>query len=283
MCRKLLILCFALVVIAMSTPVSAAPSTATPLYIDFNGGGSTQTQAGWEGWNFDFSPTTNTFSKSFTVGGSKVAVELKGVKNDGSNPASRNRDDQPTYDLGDMHQDFFHVATTAAGVGLAGLDYLQLTFTLGSTYANKTFKLNTWSWDSAFNTNNDSSQDDYASWGVVNPSTNGGYHVTMWDDPATTDVNEAGLRKNNVPILDRQWMFGRPWPAESDAIDGHTFATDFVVTTDGTGKVTIYGWWDGDRWQGSYHFPINGLKMVPEPTTVALLGLGGLALLRRRK
>jgi len=282
MCRKLLILCFALVVIAMSTPVSAAPSQADPLKIDFDGSGSTDTQAGWQAWQFDFSPTTNTFIKSWTIGGSKVAVELKGVKNDGSNPASRNRDNQPSTELGDMHQDLFYVATTGAGVGLAGLDYIQITFTLGSVYANKTFGISTWSWDQAFNTNNDSRQDDYVSWGVVNPASNGGYHVTRWDDPCTP-ADENGLYKANIPTLDRNWMFGKPAPYASDSVNIGTFMSQYEVTTDSIGKVTIYGWWDGDSWSGSYHMPINGLVMVPEPTTVALLGLGGLALLRRRK
>src|SRR4030042_811317 len=104
MCRKLLILCFALVVIAMSTPVSAAPSYETPLKIDFNGEGVGQTgrtQAGWEAWDLERAPTVNTFTKAWTIGGSKVAVELKGVKNDASMPGGRMRGDQPIDNNGD--------------------------------------------------------------------------------------------------------------------------------------------------------------------------------------
>jgi len=269
----------------MSTPVSAAPSVATPFKIDFNGEGTGQTgrtQPTWQAWDFDRAPTTNVFTKAFTVGGDKVSVELRGIKNDGSNPGGRNRATLGPSELGQMHQDLFFVATTGSGVGLAGKDYIQVKLSLGSAYANKTYKITTWAWDTAFNTFHDSSQDDYSAWGVVNPNTNGGYRVTMWDDPATTDVNEAGIYKCNVPTLARGWM-GVGAPPSDPTITAYTYSSSYTVMTDGTGAVTIYGWWDGDRWQGSYHFPINGLMMVPEPTTVALLGLGGLALLRRRK
>jgi hypothetical protein len=282
MCRKLLILCFALVVIAMSTPVLAAPSYSAPLKIDFNGEGVGQTgrtQTGWEGWDFDRSPTVNTFTKPFTIGGSKVSVELKGVKNDASMPGSRMRGDQASSKLGDVHQDLFFVATTGAGVGLLGLDYIQVKFTLGTSYANKDFRITAFAWDSAYNTYHDSYNDDYAAWGVVNPSTNGGYHTLRYDDPCTPE-DENGIDKANIPILAQHLMQG---PQQSDpSVGWYTYSSTFDVTADATGVVMIYGWFNG-AFQGSYHMPINGLIMVPEPMTVALLGLGGLALLRRRK
>ena len=49
------------------------------------------------------------------------------------------------------------------------------------------------------------------------------------------------------------------------------------------GDITIYGWIDPTDWSGSMHMPLNGFEVVPEPATVALLGLGGLALLRRKR
>jgi hypothetical protein len=280
MCRKLLILCFALVVIALSTPVSAAPSNATPLKIDFDGAGSTHTQDGWNAWQFDFGPTTNTFTKAWTIGGSKVSVELKGVKNDGSNPGSRDRANLWMDKLGAMHEDLFFVATTGAGVGLLGLDYIQMTFTLGSTQAGKDFGFRVWGWDSAYNTYNDSYNDDYAAWGVVNPSINGGYHSYRWDDPCTPG-DENGIVKRNIPMLATWNMQGAP-PRPDNTVGAYDRSGYFETTADGTGKIVIYGWFDGSL-QGSFHMPVNGLMMIPEPATIALLGLGGLALLRRRK
>jgi hypothetical protein len=283
MCRKLLILCFALVVIAMSTPVSAAPSVATPLNLDINGeawGTIGRTQPNWQGWDFAQSPTQTTFTKAFTVGGSKMSVELKGVKNDGSNPATRCRGQFMSTKLGNVHEDLFYVATTGAGVGLLGLDYLQITFTLGASQAGNTFGIRTFGWDSAFNTSNDSYNDDYAAWGVVNPSTYGGYHSYRWDDPCTPE-DENGIDKANIPKLAR-WNMQGPVPAADNSLGAYDYSGYFEATADGTGTIVIYGWFDGSL-QGSYHMPINGLIMVPEPTTVALLGLGGLALLRRRK
>jgi hypothetical protein len=281
MCRKLLILCFALVVIAMGTPVSASPTSVTPLRIDFNGEGvgqTNRTQPGWTGWDFDRSPTTNTFTKPITVGGDKMTVELKGVKNDGSNPGSRMRGDQTNTKLGNVHQDLFFVSNTAAG--LLGRDYIQIKLTLGGAHANQPYRITAFAWDSAYNTFHDYSNDDYAAWGVVNPSINGGYHDWKWNDPCTTDVNEYGIDKRNVPILARHLMQG---PPQSDpGVNALTYSSTFDVMADGSGIVTIYGWFDG-AFEGSFHMPINGLIVVPEPMTVALLGLGGLALLRRRK
>ncbi|MBN1393013.1 MAG: PEP-CTERM sorting domain-containing protein [Sedimentisphaerales bacterium] len=192
-------------------------------------------------------------------------MELKGIKNDGSNPGSRMRDAQTTYKLGNVHEDLFFVATTASAVGLHGLDYISVKYSLGSAQANKTFTVWAFAWDSAYGTANDPDMDDYAAWGVVNPSTNGGY----------LDAGNA-----NVPVLGRHLMQG---PKQNDPnVNWDTYMSAFDVTADGTGVITVYGWFDGG-WQGSYHMPISGIVLLPEPTTVALLGLGGLALLRRRK
>jgi hypothetical protein len=236
-----------------------------PLKVDINGENPDhdpcRTQPGWEGWDFPRAPTLITFTKAFTIGGDKVSVELKGVKNDGSMPGSRMRTEEGIENLGRVHQDLFFVATTGAGVNKVGLDYIEMTINMSASQADKTFQITTWSYDTAFNTYHDSSMDDYAAWSLINPSTYGGY------DP-------CGPRPL-IPYLARTFLGG----GEHDA---YQYSSTFEVTLDSLGKVTIYGWWDGESWQGSYHMPLNGFMIIPEPMTVALLGLGGLALLRNR-
>jgi hypothetical protein len=177
-----------------------------------------------------------------------------------------------------VQQDLFYVATTGSGVGLLGLDYIQVKFTMGLVNADKTFQVRAYAWDSAFNTYHDSYIDDYAAWGVVNPSTNGGYHTLRYDDPCTPE-DENGIDKSNIPILAQHLMQG---PDQDAGTMSNKYSSVFDVTTDSSGVAIVYGWFNG-AFQGSFHMPINGIAMIPEPATVALLGLGGLALLRRRK
>lgn len=283
MYKKLIILVF--VIAALSISASAAPSAANPLKVDLNGnnasGDTARTQPGWEGWDFEFAPTVNTFNKAWIIGGSKVSVELKGIKYDGTNPQTRMRSDQPSAELGDVHQDFFFVATTAADLGLCGLDYIQIRFAFGHEVANQTFRVTVWDYDDAFSTTQDPYHSVYGAWGIVNPSTYGGYQVTRWDDPCTPE-DENGIYKNPVPTLARTYIHGRPYPAESNDITAFTYSSTFEITTDDNGCASIYGWYDGDYWCCSYHMPINGFMIVPEPAIVLLLGFGAV-MLRKRK
>ncbi|MBN1391434.1 MAG: PEP-CTERM sorting domain-containing protein [Sedimentisphaerales bacterium] len=266
--RGFLILSLALVVCAFGTPVSADPSPMNPLKVDINGDNNpgvdpdpNRTQPGWQGWDFSSAPTTNTFSKSFIVGGSKVGIELRGVQNNGSMPGSRMRAEQGVENLGKVHQDLLFVSTTGAGAGLCGLDYIEMTIFMPS-HAGETFQITTWSYDTAFNTYNDPSMDDYAAWSLTNPSTFGGY------DPCEI--------RPLIPYLARTFLGG----GEHDA---YQYSSTFEITLNSFGKATIYGWWDGNSWEGNCHMPLNGFMIIPEPMTVALLGLGGLAMQRRKK
>ncbi len=116
---------------------------------------------------------------------------------------------------------------------------------------------------------------------------NGGYGPINQPQPpnpatALTDSNmPPGLAAVALAHGDRIFMMepdeGPPWML------GDEHGAQFYATTDEDGAINIYGWIDATDWSGSMHMPLNGFMVIPEPVTVALLGLGGLALLRRRR
>jgi hypothetical protein len=63
------------------------------------------------------------------------------------------------------------------------------------------------------------------------------------------------------------------------------YSGSFIAQSNATGQLSIFGWYDGYKWEGTYISAINGftIGLVPEPATMVLLGLGGLALLRKHR
>jgi hypothetical protein len=103
--------------------------------------------------------------------------------------------------------------------------------------------------------------------------------------PGTTDSNmPAALSALAYQNGGRVYMESPTTPnADWQIGDGDTHYLRFRATSSSTGFITLYGWMDATDWANSMHMPLNGFVIIPEPTTVALLGLGGLALLRRKR
>jgi len=116
------------------------------------------------------------------------------------------------------------------------------------------------------------------------------------DNPiATTDTNMPGSANNPYtgvgPSLydltvacgaeGGRWNLNRPGDGNptGDMLNGDTF---YLMSND-LGQIVVYAWIDATDWGGSAHLPLCDFMLVPEPATIALLGLGGLALIRRKR
>jgi hypothetical protein len=238
--------------------------------------------------------TLNTFRRD----GAKTA----GVRNRGAATA-------PAFGLSKMYRDIFYVGQSGGTSGALGVNYLEVDFTITGLVANskKNFTFSLFDWDPAFKWSglsgfggaNEPKNSKLAAWSLANPATwlaaNGlpnGYDANTVASkmPAglaaqllgTTPDVYTGITQNGlVPILgpatEQPWLY--PW----DYRYATTFDLNLVANAYGVATVSIFGWNHMTSWAGSQHMPINGIRVVPEPATVALLGLGGLALLRRRK
>jgi parallel beta-helix repeat protein len=248
MCKKLIIFCFTLAALALSTSAWAAPQNVPFVNCDLNGDNlnvngtvidATRTQTTyptgwpqpWSAWDLksnraDIPWTQDSYTMSF--GGGK-SVELLGksylgtIAGDPTRGGSRNRG-VPTggddFFLSDVHRDLFYVQHSDGNQFGYGQDYIRFTMT-GMT-PNTRYEITFWAYETSGTM---VIPGKYIAFGLENPADymnahplSGGmftnsYGPTNWDDPCTTDVNEWGIYKNPIPTIGRL-RFDGPLPTD---------------------------------------------------------------------
>jgi len=288
MCKKLSVFCIALLVVTLAVPALAAPTGANPLKIDINGDtndvqGPGRTQPGWQAWNMLRSPATGPITKNFTAQG--TLVQVQGFRFDGGGVhGTRNRSGMSATNLGQVHNGLFFMSHSGLASALNGMDYIKTTIAMGTANAGKTFQVTMWSWDPAFAGSGISGFG-----GAGEPAGSKKATYSLSDPRAWCQANglPMGYDVNGIPAGLAALVVGQNLALginpQTNPANAYTYSSTFNVTLNASGQVAIYSWLDQSSFSGSQHIPLNGIMIVPEPTTVALLGLGGLSLLRRRK
>ncbi len=149
------------------------------------------------------------------------------------------------------HPDFFRDGATGSRYGdTTNPEARALDFVFSGLSANTDYTLGFWSWDNQYNNN--------------------GNHVDF--------VNTTGGASDLVGTVDLQGV--RP-ASLSDAY------TEFTLTSDASGIISLDVFGRADSPSGQPGVLINGLTIIPEPSTVALItaafAMGIVVVLRRRR
>jgi hypothetical protein len=289
--NKLIVLCVVLIVVGLSISALANPPRATnPLKVDIvYAPDNQQPRPGWLAWPFERdwnSPVT----KAFNIGGiepewpvAEISAYRKAISpypNISGIARDRNGGFAAILGTGEY-------STTGKGLGTS---YLQLK--LSRLLPNTQHIISLWSWErTAVWTNpTDNPNSKFAFWGTTNPlewlnaneysGLNGepnGYYPKVGPLPITESNMPAELFATGSRTFMQSPATGDDWYL------GDNHCAKLFVYSNASGEITLYGWSDSTDLRGSMHFPFEGFMVIPDPATIALLGLGGLAILRKRR
>jgi len=303
--KKLIVL---LVVLGLSMPAMAAymGTESNPLMVDVTHGTSSQSaRAGYQNWavaNDWTSPVNCTFNNPEAEDpweipiGSLEAFKTAVTPNNNGGARARNGGMAFVAGTGEYNQ---------TGKGL-GMNYLKLTVT--GLAPDTAYRVVVWSYEArnVWSMRTDNPDSKFGVWSTLDPITwltNNGYGpggenttCTLGGyGPKFSIDNPVATTDSNMPAAMQALALGDAQGARfslmaplSDGGNHIGQQNDYcakildVMTTSG-GSLALYGWIDMTDWAGSAHMPIHGLVIIPEPMTIALLGLGGLALIRRKR
>lgn len=295
--KKQIVLC-AVLVIELSLPVLADVSMSTPMLIDVNGGAGSGAKPGWQQWVFP-DPWTGFKTNNFTVGSgsySNITATLSAFSlgYSGNWPqGTRSRDGGMVFVGGSADLDY---NLTATGLGM---QYLNLS--LAGLEPSREYQISLWGWE----------KHSFWSMNLVNPNSEWGVWVADQNpmdwlfsngygpgqtpgEPPLGGYGSKGMPEGLAAIVAANGAranldCGDTDPGDAGLGSANNNATVRFVTTPyydedyPGGTVDIYGWMDSVGWAGGVEMPLSGFMVIPEPTTMALLSLGGLALIRGKR
>jgi len=314
MCKKLIVLCLALMSVpAMAEYIGFPSGCENPLYVDVDGGGTTTDKCDWQQWLFarDWTgPISQQFVNPYaSYAWEQPVAQLEAYRKNQAVPAAGASRDRSGGWSGVLGTGEFQA--TDKGFGM---NYIKLTVT--QLQPSTQYKFLLWAMEtrSVWACNSDNPDSKYIAWSTTNPKqwlddhtgqyrgngagtdVNGYGPISKDDDPfPITDTNMPGSLNNPYTgVGPSLYELVTACSAEggrttliaedgNDHLGQNICMTDFLANTNDEGTVVIYGWMDATDYTGSMHVPLNGFWIVPEPTTIALLGLGGLALIRRKR